>query len=80
MKLQDRIRAFLKTYAGTTEEGDYTSPDAYQLEAAAELLEQGKKLNDMPWSEWGSGGYRPYTSETGRKEHESILKALRKAL
>jgi len=38
-----RIRAFLKKYAKTCPDDptEYTSPDAYQLERAADLIEQG---------------------------------------
>lgn len=76
-KTAQKIRSFLKLYAAKNDDMEYTSPDAYQLEAAAELLEAGKKLQNMPWSEWGNGGYKPYTSKKGRLMHEQILKELK---
>jgi hypothetical protein len=38
-RLAKRIRVFLKTYAKKTEDGEWNSPDAYQLEACANILE-----------------------------------------
>jgi hypothetical protein len=73
VKLAKRIRKFLSEYAGKTQEGEWTSPDAYQLEGCADILETGRLPDRVPWSEWGSGGYRPYISKAGRKEHELIL-------
>jgi hypothetical protein len=72
-KLAKRIRKFLDTYARKTEDGEWTSPDAYQLEDCADVLDTGKFPDRVPFSEWGSGGYHPYLSKIGRKEHDSIL-------
>ena len=80
MKLAVQIEKFLKEYAGTVPDGDeleYTSPDAYQLEHAAKILRSGGKLLVLLWSEWGSGGYRPYSSKVGRAIHEDIMDSLR---
>jgi len=80
-KLSLKIRKFLVKYAklqpGTTK---YTSPDAYQLEAAATELEKTNTISTFPWSEWGSGGYGPYTSKRGRKQHDDILDALKEIM
>jgi hypothetical protein len=80
MKLSIKIRRFLKKYAGTTADGDYTSPDAYQLESAAEELESTGTVSKLPWSEWGSGGYKPYSSKDGKKIHDEIIDALSKEM
>lgn len=75
-----RIKQFLDKYAGIDSEGEYTSPDAYMLLEAAQFLEQGSLPRRFPWSEWGSGGYKPYTSEIGRKEHDAILEEIKKLM
>jgi hypothetical protein len=72
-KLAKHIRVFLKSYARKTEEGEWTSPDAYQLEGCADILDTGGLPDNIPFSEWGSGGYHPYTSKVGQKEHDQIL-------
>lgn len=78
-KLYDRIYKFLKQYAAKTKEGDYNSPDAYQLEACADLLKSGQKPSRC-FSEWGSGGYKPYSSKTGQEEHDYLVKELYKII
>ena len=79
-ELATRIRKFLETYARKDSEGEWTCPDAYQLEMCADLLEQDQTISRIPWSEWGSGGYRPYTSREGQKEHEFLLEEIRKII
>jgi hypothetical protein len=37
-------------------------------------------LSERCWSEWGSGGYKPYNSKEGRKEHDSIMEAIEKII
>lgn len=77
--LPQRIQSFLEKYAvlnpNKQDEDDnkYTSPDAHQLEACADLLKIGK-IPSQCWSEWGSGGYKPYSSKEGRDEHDSLVK------
>ena len=75
--LVKRIRAFLAKYAGKTEEGEYTSPDAYCLESAANMLEIEREVI-FPFSEWGSGGYKPYSSKEGRAEHDLLVAEISK--
>jgi hypothetical protein len=82
VELVDKIDGFLKEFAGRMpEESDgkeyYTSPDAYELEHASAVLRAGGSLDRMPWSEWGSGGYKPYSSAEGRMMHEEIMGSLR---
>lgn len=77
--LAKRIRDFLEKYAGKDEDGEYTSPDAYQLHAVATRIEQGMPIVRC-WSEWGSGGYKPYTSTEGRQEHDLICAEVEKLI
>ena len=81
-ELAEKIYKFLETYAATCPDcsDEYTSPDAYQLENCATLLTSDKKLISMPWSEWGSGGYKPYSSKQGKKEHDNILSEIKKII
>jgi hypothetical protein len=76
-KLIKRIEDFLAKYARKNNEGEYTSPDAYQLECSMKELKSTGNITTFPWSEWGSGGYHPYTSKKGFKEHETILKEIK---
>jgi hypothetical protein len=86
-KLAKRIYNFLDKYAGISpdwkpengEDDKYTSPDAYELKYCAELLEKNIKPTRC-WSEWGSGGYRPYSSKEGREEHNSIVDEISKII
>ena len=80
-ELSERIIKFVDKYAGLNpnyEEDDknsprYTSPDTYELLTAADLLSQGIKPKKC-FSDWGSGGYKPYLSKEGREEHDAIIK------
>lgn len=81
-KLSERILKFLDKYAsispnwdGKEEDEKYTGPDPYQLLYAAECIEKGIKP-DYPWSEWGSGCYRPYSDKKGQQEHNDIREAI----
>jgi len=78
-KLASDIRVFLERYAKRcpNEPSEYTSPDAYCLETAATELENFDNISTMPNSEWGSGGYGPYSSKEGRKEHNRLLEECR---
>lgn len=77
--LPQRIHIFLEKYAALNpnkqdeDDNKYTSPDAHQLEACADLLKVGK-VPSQCWSEWSSGGYKPYSSKEGRDEHDSLVK------
>jgi hypothetical protein len=76
IRIANNIRKFLVKYAAKAPGGDkYTCPDAYQLESAADLLEKGLKPTRC-WSDWGSGGYKPYSSKEGRALHDSIMEDL----
>lgn len=78
LELARDIRNFLEVYAipsGDNPE-EYNSPDAYCLLRAALLLEKGERPGPIH-SEWGSGSYRPYTSEIGREWHQELLERVR---
>lgn len=79
--LSNRILRFLEKYAGVRPDYDpnfdnieerFTSSDAGCLFYAAYQLD-----NDFPVSpfisSWESGGYTPYGSKEGRKEHDEII-------
>lgn len=79
-QLIKEIREFLKTYAKKSADNpeEYNSPDAYLLEMAANELEINDSISRYPFSEWGSGGYGPYTSKEGQKIHDDLLKEISK--
>lgn len=83
-KLSDRIYSFLDKFAAIRPDFDakyddedekFTSPDASYMKHCADLLSKGIKPENC-WSEWSSGGYKPYTSKEGFDEHESLIKEI----
>lgn len=82
--LAKRIHDFILRYAAINPnykpysgEDKYTSPDAYQLLYCADMLNHGQKPIRC-FSEWGSGGYKPYSSKEGREEHDLLVKEVYK--
>lgn len=75
MQLSQEIHSFLCSHAATLPDDDseFTSPDAYELLAFAEALDAGIKPRRIPFSEWESGGYKPYTDDRARQWHDSII-------
>ena len=80
-ELAERIYKFLDKYAGIrpdwnpeTDDADekYTSPDAAQMKYCADVLKSGR-IPLQCFSEWGGGGYKPYSSKEGREEHHSLV-------
>jgi hypothetical protein len=53
----------------------YASPDASALRSCADMLAEGVQPVAC-WSEWGSGGYQPYNSTEGRREHDELVAKL----
>jgi len=45
----------------------FTSPDASMMKYCADMISKGLKP-ERCWSEWSSGGYKPYSSKEGREE------------
>lgn len=88
IELSKRIYNFLNRYAEVRpdwnkEEDDedekYTSPDASQMRYCADCLAVGRKPLQC-FSEWGSGGYKPYSSREGRKEHDDLVSEIYKII
>lgn len=81
-ELSERIIKFIDTYAAISPNEDadkYTCPDAYQLLDCADLLSRQIKPTRC-FSEWGCGGYKPYSSEEGRKEHDYLVSEIYKII
>lgn len=81
-KLSERIDSFLLNYACVKPDWDpefdeedekYTSPDASMLKYCSDLLKDGIKPTHC-FSEWSSGGYKPYTSTEGFELHNELVK------
>ena len=72
--LANRIDAFLSRYGKKGHDGDWNGPDSTEMECTAIILREGGKPSRIPWSEWSSGCYVPFTSEDGRHEHDMLLK------
>ena len=79
-----RIYKFLDKYAGIRPDWDpeiddtndkYTSPDASMMKATADMLSEAMTPSRC-FSEWGSGGYKPYSSKEGRAEHDQLMKEI----
>jgi hypothetical protein len=84
-ELSKDILAFVDKYAGISpnwdpefddEDEKYTSPDASEMIKCAHMLKSGT-IPDYCHSEWGSGGYKPYTSTEGRQEHDSLIQRIK---
>lgn len=82
IELADEIMRFLDKHANSSasydpevdEPGDrYSSPDACELHVAAERLRRGMGIDRSPWSEWGSGGYSPYSDKAAREWHDRLV-------
>jgi hypothetical protein len=87
-ELAERIYKFLNKYAGIRPDWDpefddeddkYTSPDASQMKYCADMLSRELKPLQC-WSEWSSGGYKPYSSKEGRAEHNYLVKEIYKII
>lgn len=87
-QLAKRIYIFLEKYAGIRPDFNpeydedyekYTSPDASMMRYCADMLNEEKKP-ERCFSEWGSGGYEPYTSKEGKEEHDYLVKEIYKII
>lgn len=73
--LSNKIKEFLKKYAKTTEDGQFSSPDAYQLSSFVQCLDDESfvvKNIQFPNSEFSQGGYK----RGGEEEHNEILELI----
>jgi hypothetical protein len=84
-ELADEIMRFLDKHANSAacydpehdEPGDrYSSPDACELHVAAERLRRGIGIDRVPWSDWGSGGYSPYTDKNASAWHADLVEKI----
>lgn len=82
LNLSQRIDSFLLNYACIKPDWDpkyddvedkYTSPDASMMKYCSEQLKNGIKPTRC-FSEWSSGGYKPYTSVEGMELHNQLVK------
>jgi hypothetical protein len=80
--LAREIREFIEKHAGIAANYDpkydspedrFSSPDASMLEAAANLLDEGRDIEFYVDSEWGSGGYHPYNDESAKAWHNTLV-------
>jgi hypothetical protein len=75
LELAADIRAFLEQHGkrSAMDSSEWNSPDGSEMEAAAQMLEQG--LSYMPFSDFSSGGYKPLYgpgSTEAREWHDRI--------
>lgn len=86
--LSSRIYKFLDKYAAISpnwdeeydlDEEKYTSPDASEIRTCADLLSQDI-IPDKCYSDWESGGYKPYSSKEGREEHDLLISEIYKII
>lgn len=79
LQLAADIHIFLGLYAhkpahrADDPDGPYTGPDPSCMEAWANQITAGIIPDRAPFSEWGSGCYRPIHSKEGRAEHDRII-------
>lgn len=81
-ELAKEINDFLFEYATTnpnSEELVYTFPDTHELKYCADMLEKNK-IPTRCSSEWGSGGYKPYSSQKGQTEHNYLVKTVKELI
>jgi hypothetical protein len=74
-KLIAEIRRFVALHAkeDVNEPGMLSSPDAYQMLEAAESLQTKGFITHIPFSEWSSGGYKPYLDKKAKAWHDALL-------
>lgn len=85
IELADEIMRFLDKHANSAASYDpdfddpgerYSSPDASELHVSAERLRRGIAIDRVPWSEWGSGGYSPYSDKTAKAWHDELVEKI----
>ncbi|WP_327209893.1 hypothetical protein [Rhizobium leguminosarum] len=86
LELSDEIMRFLDAHANSSASYDpeydepgerYSSPDASELHVVAARLRAGVEIDRVPFSEWGSGGYSPYSDQDARRLHDEIVDKIR---
>lgn len=83
--LAEEIMRFLDKHAKSSASYDpevddpeerYSSPDASELHAASVRLSRGEGYDRHPWSDWGSGGYGPYTDKEAKAWHDELVRKI----
>lgn len=87
--LGKRIIFFIEKYAGISPNYDkavdqyedrFTGPDSALLWYTGNLIKDGILPDTIPFSSWGSGCYKPYSSKEGRDEHDFLLAEIEKLI
>jgi hypothetical protein len=76
-EIQDFLSQHGKRDANNSSE--WNSPDAGQMESTYQQLLGDVPLKNIqvPFSEFGSGGYKPYNDENARRWHDSLIKQVK---
>ena len=83
--LSERIYKFIAQYAAISPNWDgtndtkFTCPDVYQMLDCADTLRKGDNPQRC-FSEWGSGGYKLYSSKEGKEEHDELVTEIYKII
>jgi hypothetical protein len=80
--LGQEIIDFLATHGkrNANDPQEWSSPDACSMEDAAVLLINRMLPDNVPFSEWGSGGYKPYNDKRAKQWHDRLLDRIRTIL
>ena len=75
LKLAADIDTFLAKYGkrDASDPREWNGPDSAELEFFATVVKSGKQPDRVPWSMWGSGCYKPFSSKEGEAEHKKLL-------
>lgn len=81
-ELAEEIKEFMMAYGkrDANEPSEWNSPDGCMMECAALELEARGYVSRLPFSDWGSGGYKPYSSKEGEKLHNDLKVKISKFL
>jgi len=84
IRLGDEIKEFLSKHGkrDVNNPTEWSSPDACLLETVATQLLSETPLEEIriPFSEWGSGGYKPYSDQKAKDWHDSLLSRIEKTI
>ena len=84
MQLGNEIKEFLSKHgkSDVNSPTEWSSPDACLIETAATQLLSEIPTDEIriPFSEWGSGGYKPYSDKKAKDWHDSLLSRIEKLI
>jgi hypothetical protein len=77
--LSKEIMDFLSKHGkrDVNEPDEWNSPDGAGMELAAQSLVHNQQVH-APFSEYGSGGYKPMLDQKARQWHDSLVKRIQK--